>query len=139
LIPALIMGNTILFKPPKYGTLLHYPIQQAFMESFPAGVVNMLYGRGSKIIPALMESGKINVLTLIGSSKVANELKKMHPKVNRLRAVLGLDAKNAAIVTAHADMSQSVKEVLSGALSFNGQRCTALKIVWVHRSIADDF
>jgi len=76
---------------------------------------------------------------LIGSSKVANELKKQHPKVNRLRAVLGLDAKNAAIITANADISLAVKETLTGSLSFNGQRCTALKIVWVHRSIADEF
>lgn len=139
LIPALIMGNTILFKPPKFGTLLHYPLQQAFKESFPKGVVNLLYGRGSTIIPGLMQSGKINVLTLIGSSKVANELKKLHPKVNRLRAVLGLDAKNAAIVTSKADLQLSVKEILTGSLSFNGQRCTALKIVWVHRSVADEF
>ncbi len=139
LIPALIMGNTLLFKPPKFGTLLHFPLQQAFMESFPKGVVNLLYGRGNVIIPGLMKSGKISVLTLIGSSKVANELKKQHPKVNRLRAVLGLDAKNAAIVTENADISLSVKEVLTGSLSFNGQRCTALKIVWVQRSVADVF
>jgi glyceraldehyde-3-phosphate dehydrogenase (NADP+) len=139
LIPALIMGNTILFKPPKFGTLLHYPLQEAFMNSFPKGVVNVIYGRGNAIVPGLMQSGKINVLTLIGSSKVANELKKSHPKVNRLRAVLGLDAKNAAIVTPHADINLAVKEIITGSLSFNGQRCTALKIVWVHRSIADQF
>lgn len=139
LIPALIMGNTILFKPPKFGTLLHYPLQEAFQESFPKGVVNLLYGRGNVIIPKLMQSGKINVLTLIGSSKVANELKKLHPKVNQLRAVLGLDAKNAAIITAKADIPLAVKEVLTGSLSFNGQRCTALKIIWVHRSIATEF
>ncbi|MBC8035502.1 MAG: NADP-dependent glyceraldehyde-3-phosphate dehydrogenase [Chitinophagaceae bacterium] len=139
LIPALIMGNTILFKPPKFGTLLHYPLQQAFKDCFPKGVVNVIYGRGNTIIPGLMQSGKINVLTLIGSSKVANELKKLHPKVNRLRAVLGLDAKNASIITAKADLPLAVKETLSGALSFNGQRCTAIKIVWVHRSIADEF
>ncbi|MCF2443815.1 NADP-dependent glyceraldehyde-3-phosphate dehydrogenase [Dyadobacter sp. CY345] len=139
LIPALIMGNTILFKPPKFGTLLHYPLQEAFRECFPKGVVNVIYGRGNAIVPGLMQSGKINVLTLIGSSKVANELKKQHPKVNRLRAVLGLDAKNAAIVTKHADISLAVKETITGSLSFNGQRCTALKIVWVHRSIADEF
>jgi len=139
LIPALIMGNTILFKPPKFGTLLHYPLQQAFLESFPKGVVNLLYGRGNVIIPGLMKSGKINVLTLIGSSKVANELKKLHPKVNQLRAVLGLDAKNAAIITSKADIPLAVKEVLTGTLSFNGQRCTALKIVWAHRDIVDEF
>ena len=139
LIPALIMGNTILFKPPKFGTLLHYPLQEAFRDCFPKGVVNVIYGRGNTIVPGLMKSGKINVLTLIGSSKVANELKKLHPKVNRLRAVLGLDAKNAAIVTEKANIALAVQEVLSGSLSFNGQRCTALKIVWVHRSVADLF
>ena len=139
LIPALIMGNTLLFKPPKHGTLLHYPLLEAFRDCFPKGVVNTIYGRGNKIIPGLMQSGKINVLTLIGSSKVANELKKLHPKVNRLRAILGLDAKNAAIITAHADLKLAVQETLLGSLSFNGQRCTALKIVFVHRSLADAF
>lgn len=139
LIPALIMGNTILFKPPKHGTLLFYPLLEAFKNCFPKGVVNTIYGRGNKIIPGLMESGKINVLTLIGSSKVANELKKMHPKVNRLRAILGLDAKNAAIITAKADLNLAVQETVLGSLSFNGQRCTALKIIFVHRSLADEF
>jgi acyl-CoA reductase-like NAD-dependent aldehyde dehydrogenase len=139
LIPAIIMGNTLLFKPPKHGTLLHYPLLKAFRECFPKGVVNTIYGRGHTIVPGLMQSGKINVLTLIGSSKVANELKKLHPKVNRLRAILGLDAKNAAIVTQHADIKLAVQETVLGSLSFNGQRCTALKIVFVHRSIADVF
>lgn len=139
LIPALIMGNTLLFKPPKHGTLLHFPLLQAFKECFPAGVVNTIYGRGHAIVPALMESGKIDVLTLIGSSKVANELKKMHPKVNRLRAILGLDAKNAAIITKNADVKLAVQETVLGSLSFNGQRCTALKIIFVHSSIAESF
>lgn len=139
LIPALIMGNTLLFKPPKHGTLLHYPLLNAFRECFPKGVVNTIYGRGNSIVPPVMTSGKVNVLTLIGSSKVANELKKLHPKVNRLRAILGLDAKNASIITASADIELAVKETLLGSLSFNGQRCTAIKIVFVHKSIADAF
>jgi glyceraldehyde-3-phosphate dehydrogenase (NADP+) len=139
LIPAIIMGNTLLFKPPKHGTLLHYPLLNAFKDCFPKGVVNTIYGRGQTIVPGLMQSGKINVLTLIGSSKVANELKKLHPKVNRLRAILGLDAKNAAIITQHADIKLAVQETVLGSLSFNGQRCTALKIVFVHRSVADAF
>lgn len=139
LIPALIMGNTLLFKPPKHGTLLHYPLLEAFRDCFPKGVVNTIYGRGNKIIPGLMKSGQINVLTLIGSSKVANELKKLHPKINRLRAILGLDAKNAAIITANADLKLAVQESVLGALSFNGQRCTALKIIFIHASLADEF
>ncbi|WP_460948387.1 NADP-dependent glyceraldehyde-3-phosphate dehydrogenase [Spirosoma daeguense] len=139
LIPAILMGNTILFKTPKHGTLLHYPMLDAFRECFPKGVVNTIYGRGANVVPPLMQSGQINVLTLIGSSRVADSLKKMHPKSNRLRAVLGLDAKNAAIVLENADIDLAVKECLLGSMSFNGQRCTAIKIIWVHRSIADAF
>lgn len=139
LIPALIMGNTLLFKPPKHGTLLHYPLLEAFRDSFPAGVINTVYGRGNSVIPSLMESGKIDVLTLIGSSKVADKLKKMHPKVNRLRAILGLDAKNAAIVTESSDLELAVKECMLGSLSFNGQRCTALKIMFVHDTLIEKF
>ncbi|MEO6521720.1 MAG: NADP-dependent glyceraldehyde-3-phosphate dehydrogenase [Mucilaginibacter sp.] len=139
LIPALIMGNTILFKPPKHGTLVHYPLLEAFRECFPKGVVNTVYGRGANTVPGLMQSGKVNVLTLIGSSKVANELKKMHPKVNRLRAILSLDAKNVAIVTKSADLKIAVSEAVLGSLSFNGQRCTALKIFFVHKDVVDQF
>ncbi|WP_312076002.1 NADP-dependent glyceraldehyde-3-phosphate dehydrogenase [Chryseobacterium sp.] len=139
LIPALIMGNTILFKLPKHGVLAHYPLLNAFKEAFPKGTVNTLYGKGSEIITPIMESGKVNVLAFIGSSKVANGLKKLHPKVNRLRAILSLDAKNAAIVTKNANLDVAVSECLLGALSFNGQRCTALKLIFVQKEVAEEF
>ena len=138
-IPALIMGNTIVFKPPTYGTLLFGPLLEAFRTSFPKGVVNTVYARGSVVVPRMLGSGKVNVLALIGSSKVADHLKKQHPKSHRLRAILGLDAKNAAIVLPDADLELAVKESLLGALSFNGQRCTALKMLLVHESIAEPF
>jgi len=139
LIPALIMGNVILFKPPKNGCLLHYCLSKAIQNSFPKGVVNYLYGKGSEIVEPLMNTGKINVLTLIGSSKVASDIKKAHPKVNRLRAILGLDAKNPAIILENANLENAVEECVLGSLSFNGQRCTALKILFVHENIKDEF
>ncbi len=139
LIPALLMGNAVMFKPPRQGILLHGLFQKAFQACFPKGSINFLYGRGSTVVPPVMESGKIDVLTLIGSSRMADRLQKSHPKVNRLRSVLGLDAKNAAIVLENADLDLTVKEVVLGSLSFNGQRCTAIKIVWVHSSVADVF
>lgn len=139
LIPALIMGNVVLLKPPKFGALLYYPMLEAFCSAFPAGVINTIYGKGSEVVPHLMSSGKVNVLALIGSSRVADQLKKAHPKSNRLRAVLGLDAKNAAIILPDADLELAVKECISGSLSFNGQRCTAIKMILVHKSIAEEF
>lgn len=139
LIPALLTGNTVVLKPPQYGTLLFEPLLAAFQEAFPPGVVNTIYAPGQLVVPRMLASGKVNVLALIGSSRVADHLKKQHPKSHRLRAVLGLDAKNAAIVLPDADLDLAVKECLLGALSFNGQRCTALKMLIVHRSVVDAF
>lgn len=136
LIPALIMGNTVIFKPAKYGVLLIQPLLQAFMQSFPPGVINIIYGRGRETVGVLMESGKIDLFAFIGTNKGASDLKRMHPKPHRLRAVLGLDAKNPAIILPDADMARTVKECVAGSLSFNGQRCTALKILFVHQSRA---
>lgn len=139
LIPALIMGNIVLFKPPRFGVLLFYPMLEAFRTAFPPGVINILYGRGDEVVPHIMASGKVNVLALIGSSRVADQLKKAHPRTNRLRAVLGLEAKNAAIVLPDADLELAVRECITGSLSFNGQRCTAIKMILVHQAIADAF
>lgn len=139
LIPALIMGNTVIFKPPKIGVLLFGALLQAFNNVFPKGVINTVYGDGAKIISPLMKTGMIDVLAFIGTSKVADIIEKQHPKPHRLRLVLGLDAKNAGIVLKDADIPQAVKECVTGSLSFNGQRCTALKILFVHKDIAGEF
>lgn len=139
LIPALIMGNPVLFKPPKIGVRLFDPLMDAFAECFPPGVVNTIHGDGASVVGPVMKSGHIAVLAFIGSARVGNILKHQHPKVNRLRSVLGLDAKNPAIVLADADLDLAARECLLGAFSFNGQRCTAIKIIFAHRSIADDF
>ncbi|HTJ48054.1 MAG TPA: NADP-dependent glyceraldehyde-3-phosphate dehydrogenase [Cyclobacteriaceae bacterium] len=139
LIPALIMGNTVVFKPAKYGVLLIRPLLEAFRDSFPAGVINIIYGRGRETVGALMESGKIDVFAFIGTNKGANELKRLHPKPHRLKSILGLDAKNPAIVLSDADLDNAVSECITGSLSFNGQRCTALKLLFVHSSVVDVF
>lgn len=139
LIPALIMGNTVIFKPPRFGVLLHRPLLEAFREALPPGVVNAIYGVGRVITPPLMMSGKIDALGFIGTSQAADALKKSHPKPHRLRSVLGLEAKNPAIILKDADLDLAVRESVLGTLSFNGQRCTALKILFVHSSIADEF
>jgi glyceraldehyde-3-phosphate dehydrogenase (NADP+) len=139
LIPAIIMGNTVVVKPPKFGGLCHQPMLSAFAECFPPGVVNYVYGKGSNIITPIMTSGKIDVLAFIGSSKVADGLKHQHPQPHRMRGILGLDAKNPALVMPDADLDVAVRECVTGALSFNGQRCTGLKILFVHESIVEDF
>lgn len=139
LIPALIMGNTVVFKPAKFGVLLIRPLLEAFRDSFPPGVINVIYGKGRDTVSALMASGKVDVFAFIGTNKGASDLKKLHPRPHRLRAVLGLDAKNPGIVLPQVDLDNAVEEAVTGALSFNGQRCTALKILFVHRDVLQPF
>ncbi|MCA0933590.1 NADP-dependent glyceraldehyde-3-phosphate dehydrogenase [Lutimonas saemankumensis] len=139
LIPALIMGNTTVFKPAKFGVILITPLLEAFAEAFPKGVVNILFGRGREVASPIVKSGRVEVLALIGNSKSANALQSQHPKQNRLRLVLGLEAKNPAIVLPDTDMDLAVEECVLGSLSFNGQRCTALKMIFVHENIIETF
>lgn len=139
LIPALLMGNSVVFKPAKYGVLLHRPLLEVFRDCFPKGVINFIYGEGPETSGALMESGQVDVLSFIGTSRVANILKKQHPFPNRLRAALGLEAKNPAIVMPDADLDLTVEECITGTLSYNGQRCTALKILFVHEKVCHAF
>lgn len=138
LIPALLMGNPAIIKPPRQGKLLFAPLMEAFRDCFPPGVVNLVFGNRQLVSP-ILESGVINVLAFIGSSEAANAMRATHPNPNRLRCILGLGAKNAAIILNSADMDLAVSETVSGSLSFSGQRCTALKILFVHEDIIEEF
>ena len=139
LIPALVMGNTVVSKLPKYGGLAQVPLFEALRDCFPPGVVNVIQGDGATTVGPIMTSGDVDVLAFIGTSRVANILKRQHPRPNRLRCIMGLEAKNPAVVLPDADLEVAVRECVSGSLSFNGQRCTAIKLIFVHRSIAEAF
>jgi glyceraldehyde-3-phosphate dehydrogenase (NADP+) len=139
LIPALVMGNSVVSKLPKLGALCHLPLLEALAACFPPGVVNVIAGDGPETVGPIMRSGDVDVLAFIGTSRVVNVLKKQHPRPNRLRSITGLEAKNPAVVLPCADLDVAVRECASGALSFNGQRCTGIKLVFVHESLAAAF
>jgi glyceraldehyde-3-phosphate dehydrogenase (NADP+) len=136
-VPALVMGNPVVMKTPRYGILANTLLVPALRESFPPGAVNLVTGRGSEVVGPIMESGLVDVLALIGSARTAGTLLRQHPRPYRLRTVLGMGAKNPAIVLADADLDAAAAEIVAGALNFNGQRCTALKHVLVERPVAD--
>lgn len=136
-IPALIMGNPVIVKTPRYGILSNALLAPALVESFPRDVVNFLTGRGPDVVGPMMESGDVDVLALIGSSRTAKALLRQHPHFHRLRSVLGMGAKNPALVLRDADLDHAAAEIVSGALTFNGQRCTALKQILVERPVAE--
>lgn len=134
--PALLTGNTVIIKPPRFGGLIFGLILDDLRNSFPEGSVNVIYGDGQHIIPPLMMSGRIDVLAFIGTSSTATYLRSLHPKPHRLRCLLGLEAKNPAIILPDSDLDTAVSECAKGSLAFNGQRCAAIKIIFVHTDIA---
>jgi len=139
LLPALAMGNTCVVKLPKLGILCNLPLLQALADHFPPGVVNVISGEGREIVTPIIASGKVDTLAFIGSSKVAGIIEKQHPAPYRLQTVLGMDAKNPALILPDADLDLTVQNCLQGSLSFNGQRCTALKLIFCHRSRLEEF
>ncbi len=135
-IPALVMGNPIVMKTPRYGVLANALLGPALQASFPKGVVNLVTGSGPAVVTPILESGRVDVLALIGSARTAGVLLKQHPRPYRLRTLLGMGAKNPAIVLRDAELDRAAAEIVSGALAFSGQRCTAVKHVLVERAVA---
>lgn len=148
-IPALLMGNVVIAKTPRFGVLANLVLLEAFRDCFPRGVVSLLPGDGRVVIPAVMSSteqdvagnptGVVHVLAFIGSEGAANAIMRAHPTPITLHKILGLGAKNPAVVLPDADLDAASAAIVKGGLGFNGQRCTAEKIVFVHRSVADAF
>lgn len=139
LIPALLMGNVGIMKLPAVGGLAHVLTMEAYAAELPAGTLQFLTGKGRETIPPVMESGVVDVLAFIGGSKAADSLLKQHPHPHRLRVAAWLEAKNVGIVTPSADLQTAVDQCVLGALSYNGQRCTAIKLIFVHESVAAGF
>lgn len=138
-IPALLMGNSVIVKAPPHGGLLYTHLLPLLETFFPTGAVNLLFGDGKRLLPPLMASGAVDVLAFIGGSDTADALIAEHPAPHRLHKVLGLEAKNAAIVLPDAPMDITVEEIVKGALAFNGQRCAAIKMLLLHEDIAREF
>jgi len=139
LIPALLMGNSVVMKLPNVGCLAHICTMEIYARVFPAGVVNFISGAGRTTMPPIMKSGKVDIFAFIGGSTAADALLKQHPMPHKCKPCLSLDAKNLCVVMGDVDLEKTVSECITGTLSYNGQRCTALKLLFVHTSIVDKF
>lgn len=137
-LPALLTGNSVIMKIPRYGALLHSSIINIMQGVFPAGAINVIYGKNEETINPIMQTGNIDMLAYMGSNMFAEPIIQSHPRPYKLKKLLGLDAKNPAIVLSDADIEETAKELTLGALAFNGQRCAAIKIIFAHSSIYDE-
>ena len=133
--PALMAGNTVVFKPASQGALSGLFLAELFKEAgIPAGVVNTVTGKGSVIGDYCVTHKDVNFVNFTGSTAVGQRISKITEMTPLL---MELGGKDAAIVLEDADLDLTAKNIVGGAFSYSGQRCTAVKRVLVMESVAD--
>lgn len=133
--PALIAGNVVMFKPPTQGSISGLLLAKAFEEAgIPDGVFNTITGRGSEIGDYIIEHKEVNFINFTGSTPIGERIGRfagMRP------IMLELGGKDVALVLEDADLEHAANQIVAGAFSYSGQRCTAIKRVIVLESVAD--
>lgn len=137
--PALVYGNTVVFKPATEAAVTAAKVVQCFGEAgFPAGVLNFVTGSGSVIGQSLIDHAQIQAITFTGSETVGKGVGKSATE-RGIKFQLEMGGKNPAIVTKDADLELTVDAVISGAFRSTGQKCTATSRVIVEEAIYDQF
>lgn len=133
--PALAAGNSVIMKPPSEGAITPLHFGLILKEAgLPSGVFNIITGRGSEIGDYLTSHSGIDMVAFTGSSETGKHIAKV---AGMKPLLLELGGKDAAIVLDDADLNHTVNAIISGAFSFSGQRCTAVKRVLPMPKIAD--
>ncbi|MDQ3876115.1 MAG: aldehyde dehydrogenase family protein [Actinomycetota bacterium] len=137
ILPALVCGNTIVFKPATDTPLLGKRFVELLTEAgVPAGVVNVVHGGGGAVGDRLVRHPDVPVITLTGSRETGVAV--MRAAADGLKHVhLELGGKNAIIVMDDADLDLAVEGIVWSAFGTSGQRCTAASRVIVHDSVYD--
>ena len=137
--PALAYGNTIVWKPAETASLTAARLTEVFAEaSIPAGVFNLVLGKGSSLGSALVNHPGIQAVTFTGSNEVGMGIAEQATRRN-IKYQLEMGGKNAALVLADADLDQAARLVASGAMRYAGQKCTATSRVIVAGEVSDAF
>jgi alpha-ketoglutaric semialdehyde dehydrogenase len=136
-LPALVAGNTVVFKPATDTPTLGERYVEILVEAgVPAGVVNIVHGGGGEVGNALVEHPDVPVISLTGSRETGVAVTKTG--ADRLKHIhLELGGKNAIIVLDDADLDLAVEGIIWSAFGTSGQRCTAASRVIAHEAVYD--
>ncbi len=137
--PALVAGNTVVFKPATLTPLCAAELVRCFADAgLPAGVLNLVLGQGEALSAALVDDDRVKAISFTGSSDVGKRL--YARAAQRLCKVqLEMGGKNAVIVLEDADLEKAAESVATGAFGATGQRCTATSRAVVVRSRLAEF
>ena len=133
--PAIVIGNSVVLKPATQGSICGLYLARIFeMAGVPKGVLNTVTGRGSEIGDYITTHKEINFINFTGSTEIG---KRISSKTSMVPLLMELGGKDAAIVLEDADLDLAAKNIVGGAFSYSGQRCTAVKRILAVESIAD--
>lgn len=135
IVPALIMGNVVLFKPPTQGSLVCSEMVKILNEVLPENVLTIATGRGSVIGDYINTHKDIAFINFTGSTQIG---KRISNQSDLKGLMMELGGKDAAIVLKDADLSKAAIEIVKGAFSYSGQRCTAIKRVLVDKEVKEE-
>ncbi len=139
--PALIYGNTVVFKPAELTPLTATLLTECLTEAgLPPGALNLVTGSGGKIGNAIVEHEEVNAITFTGSNEVGKALYRRAAESERgVKVQLEMGGKNPVIVLADADLEQALGQTINGAMLSTGQKCTATSRAFVQRPVFDEF
>ncbi|VYU14203.1 aldehyde dehydrogenase family protein [Clostridium tertium] len=133
--PALIAGNSVVLKPATQGSLCGLYLAKVFEQAgVPAGVLNTITGRGSVIGDYIVKHPDVDFINFTGSTEIGSRISSITSMVPLL---MELGGKDAAIVLEDADLDVAASNIVAGAYSYSGQRCTAVKRILVVDKVAD--
>jgi aldehyde dehydrogenase (NAD+) len=137
--PALVAGNTVVFKPSTYTPLTAMKLVEIFEEAgFPPGVINMVMGGGKTVGDEIVTNPEVHGISFTGSN-VVGYLVNENASRRGIRVQCEMGGKNPLVVLSDADLPLAVEGVVQAGFGSTGQRCTASSRVIVEESVADKF
>ncbi len=139
IVPALVAGNTVVFKPATNTPATAVRLTEIFIEAgLPEGVLNLVLGSGSEAGDEIVNHPAIKALSFTGSTETGLKLyAQVAPRGVKVQAEMG--GKNPVVVLEDCDMELAVESTAQGAFGSTGQRCTATSHAIVIDAIADEF
>ncbi|WP_373377137.1 aldehyde dehydrogenase family protein [Cupriavidus nantongensis] len=132
--PALVTGNTVVFKPSSEAPLSGYRLAEALVQAgLPKGVLNFITGSAGEIGAAITEAPAVRAISFTGSSRAGEQIHRAVPLTTRTQMELG--GKNPLIVMEDADLDRAVDLTIKGGFSLSGQACTGTSRVLVAESV----
>jgi glyceraldehyde-3-phosphate dehydrogenase (NADP+) len=133
IIPALLMGNAVIFKPPTQGSIIGLYITRIFQRAgLPSYLLSCITGAGKDIGDYLVSHKQIQMIAFTGSSNVG---KSIAGKTGMIPLLFECGGNNPVIILEDADMELTAKELVKGAFSYAGQRCTGIKYVLAREQV----